>query len=69
MLMEKLSIETIVERNWIQDNNYVGPLDIPNSELDRYEAFLDYLKIICNETRLYWKLVQFTELKVSHNIS
>lgn len=59
-LLKKFKIESTYERKWIQDKNYVDPQDIPNSELNRYEAFRSYLKMICNETRIYWKLVEFT---------
>lgn len=56
--MKKFKIENTYERKWIQDKNYVDP-QIPNSEFNRYEAFLNYLQMICNETRIYWELVDF----------
>lgn len=63
-MMEKLKIESRAERYWIKD---VGPPEIPNSEVNRYEDFLDYLKMICSEENIYWTSLEAVgfEIKVS----
>lgn len=47
------------ERNWLKDTNVVP--DVPNSELDRYKNFLDYLKMILLETEEYWPKLEFSD--------
>lgn len=59
-LMQTFKIESNYERKWIQDKIYVDPdQNSPNSKINRFEAFTDYLKFICNQPKIYWKFLEF----------
>lgn len=61
ILFEKLNIKNNDERNWIKDTS-LTVLNVPVVDLDRYEIFFDYLKMISLESEEYWRKQEFSDV-------